>query len=245
MITLRMLGLASAMLLLLPIGVSALPMMGHGDDDGDDGGSIFEGSQEVVAEVYDVVLAGLPHEKTYEPESLHEQEQLVEGHTVFVVIDLVARAERTNGSVDVMGMVECKANVTYSGREFWGILLPEHVESAQVRCRADEHVVVSPDPFQDPPAARPQRTDRLVPFRIPDGSLGYAEEYSYPVVRQAPDGTEQTLTFYAYKVPIWDQWIDAHGRPKNWYAPLPEDRLREMGVRDFEAYHEKDAPHFR
>lgn len=244
MITLRMLGLASAILILLPIGVSALP-------DGvttseDDGESVIEGSQEVAAEVYDVVLARMPREKEYDHETFREEEQLVEGHTVFVVIDVGSRFNDSNGSVDIMGMVECKAEVSYSGPTFLGIPLPERVDRAHVRCRADEHVIVTPDPFQNPPLARPVPTDRLIPFRGPTGELAYAQEYSYPALRQDPDGTQEEATFYAWSVPIWSEpWLDTHGRPKNFYSPIPEDRLVEMGVEDFKVYHQKDAPHFR
>lgn len=239
MISLRMLGIASALLLLLPIGVAAIPYGDEGE------GTVVEGTQEVVAEVYDVVLANLPEERELDPSTLQEPEQLVEGHTVFVVIDVKTRPREANGSVDIMGMVECRANATYSGRTFLGIPLPERVDRAQVRCRIDEHVIVSPDPFQDPPAGRPTATDRLIPFRIPGVGTGYAEEFAYPVVRQRADGSEETLTFYAWKVPIWDAWVDGHGRPKNFYAPIPEDRLLEMGVGDFKVFHERDAPHFR
>lgn len=235
MINLRMIGLASALLLLLPIGVAALP-------DGGDEEPVLDGYQEATATVYDVVLARLPHEKGYEPESLHEEERLVEGHTVFVVIDVVSYDRQANGSVDIMGMVDCKANAKYSGPTFLGIPLPERVDSVEARCRVDEHVIVTPDPFNDPPMAALQPTGRLLPFTIPGVGQGYAEELQYPVQRQDAHGATETAIHYAWKVPIWGSWLDADGRPKNFYAPLPEDRLLEMGVQDFEVYHENDWP---
>ena len=238
MISLRMLGLASALLLLLPIGVMAMPDDGSGHAEDDD--SVLDAYQGVTATVYDVVLAQMPREREYDAASFHEAEQLVEGHTVFAVIELESRETETNGSVDIMGMVDCKAEAGYTGPTFLGIPLPERIDRAHVECRIDEKVVVSPDPFQDPPLAQPTPTGRLIPFRTPTGERAYAEELSYPVQRTQPDGTLGVATHYAWSVPIWQPWLDAHGRPKNFYAPLPEDKLREMGIGHFKVYHEDD-----
>lgn len=243
MINLRMIGLASALLLLLPIGVMAMPD-GAEESSSEDDGSVLDGYQEVTAAVYDVVLAQMPREKVYDPASFREEEQLVEGHTVFVVIELEYDLADTNGTVDIMGMVDCDARATYSGPTFLGIPLPERIDRVEASCRVDEHVVVAPDPFANPPLSSPQPTGRLIPFHVPGVGHAYAEELSYPVARTDASGWTETETFYAWKVPIWQPWIDAHGRPKNFYAPLPEDKLREMGESDFEVYHEKDWTRF-
>lgn len=239
MINLRMIGLASALLLLLPIGVMAMP-----DDDAPDDGSGVGGYEELTATVYDVVLAEMPREKVYDAGSYHEEEQLVEGHTVFVVLDVTYRFNDTNGTVDIMGMVDCKAEASYSGPTFLGIPLPERVDGVHAGCRVDEYVLVAPDPFAYPPLAAATPTGRLLPFDVPGVGRAYAEEMRYPVRLQAPDGASETATFYAWKVPIWQTWTDAHGRPKNFYAPLPEDKLAEMGVGDYKVYHEKDWARF-
>jgi hypothetical protein len=241
MINLRMIGLASALLLLLPIGVMAMPDLG---DEAPRGSPTAGGYEEVTAAVYDVVLAQMPREKVYDPGSYHEAEQLVEGHTVFVTLDVTYAYNQSNGTVDIMGMVDCSANVKYSGPTFLGIPLPERVDSVQAGCRVDEYVIVTPDPFDDPPLAAATPTGRLLPFQVPGVGGGYAEELQYPVQVQGPDGAGRTATFYAWKVPIWQPWTDDHGRPKDFYAPLPEDRLAEMGVRDFRVYHERDWARF-
>lgn len=241
MINLRMIGIASALLLLLPIGVMAMP---EGGDEGNGDDPLLEGYQELTAAVYDVVLAQMPRERDLDPASLHEEERLVEGHTVFVVIEVTSHANQTNGTVDIMGMVDCEARATYTGPTFLGIPLPERIERVEASCRVDEYVIVAPDPFSNPPLAAAQPTGRLVPFRVPGVGHAYAEELSYPVSTTDASGWTTTETFYAWKVPIWQPWIDAHGRPKNFYAPIPEDRLLEMRVNDFEVYHEKDWARF-
>jgi hypothetical protein len=237
MINLRMIGLASALLLLLPIGVMAMP------DDGDEppsDGSGVGGYQEVTATVYDVVLAQMPREKEYDAGSYHEEERLVEGHTAFVVLDVTYRYDQGNGTVDIMGMVDCKAEASYTGPTFLGIPLPERVDKVEAGCRVDEYVIVAPDPFAYEPQAAATPTGRLLPFDVPGVGHAYAEELSYPVRVQAPGGASETVTFYAWKVPIWQTWIDHHGRPKNFYAPLAEDKLAEMGIQDYRVYHEED-----
>lgn len=242
MINPRMIGIASALLLLLPIGVMAMP--DEGDEAPHEGGSGAGGHQEATATVYDVVLARMPREKVYDAGSYHEEERLVEGHTVFVALDVAYRSNDTDGTVDIVGMVDCEAEASYSGPTFLGIPLPERVDGVHAGCRIEEHVIVAPDPFRYEPQAAAAPTGRLLPFDVPGVGHAYAEELSYPVRLRAPGGAEDTATFYAWKVPIWQAWTDDHGRPKNFYAPLAEDRLAEMGVGEYRVYHEKDWARF-
>lgn len=249
MINLRMLAIASAILLALPVGMAAWDEYGSGTEN--DERTVVGSTLEAVATVTDVVLAELPREKIYDPASFREKENLVEGHTVFVTIDLEYRFNQTNGTIDIMALVECKANTRFTGPVYslpFGlgeVTIPNRVEEAHAECRVHDEVIVSPDPFQNPPLARPTPTGRDVPFNAPNGQPAVAREYSYPVRIDMPDGTARYETFYAYGAPLMEPWVDHQGRLKSFFCPLPEDRLVEMGVSDYQVYHQKDAPHFR
>lgn len=244
MINLRMIGLAAAILLFIPVGMAAWP-----DDDPGDGRAVTEYAVEAAFEVTDVAIANLPREKVYDRESFHETEQLVEGHTVFVTIDIEYSYVEANGTIDIWGDVHCKYDAHAPGREYRipvgpyevPIVIPESIDRARAECTVAGQTVVMPDPAQGVPVSSPAPTGREFPYETPLGERGSAVEYRYTAMRA--DGT--TTTLYAWLTPIHKPWLDFDGRPKNFYCPIPEDRLMEMDLEDFKVYHQQDAPLFR
>lgn len=244
MINLRMIGLAAAILLFIPVGMAAWP-----DDDPNDGAAVTEYVVDAAFEVTDVAIANLPREKAYDPDSFQETERLVEGHTVFVTIDLEYDYVEANGTIDIWGDVHCSYDASAPGRSYTiplgpysvPIVVPERVDHARAQCTVMGQTVVMPDPTQGMPMSQPTPTGRQFPYETPNGARASAVEYEY--LAERPDGAVTTL--YAWLVPLHEPWLDFEGRPKNFYCPIPEDRLVEMGLEDFKVYHQQDAPLFR
>lgn len=237
MITLRMIAIAAALLLGVPLLVAALP----NDLEPDlDGGTLVNENLNATARVVDVVLLDLPRPVDGR-EGEFKEEQLVEGHTVFVTLDIEVRLNMTNGTVNVTGFVECENYLDVETGQ--PIPFPRRIDRAGVECRQGERVIATPDPFFDPNNVQNSglvATGRLIPFRAPMGEFGFAEEYVFTTVRVNDWGDETTGTYYAYATPVLEPWLHVDGRPKSFVAPLPGDRLAQMGVGDFTLLMEDD-----
>lgn len=232
MITLRMLAIASALLLGTPLLVAAFP-----DDPDAWWDEVTEVQGEASAWVEDVRLAALPAPVTGRSAEV-VPEQLVEGHTVFAVLNVHVWRNETEGVINVTGYVDCKHSVGIATRN--GV--PSRVDHAGAECRVYERVVVRPNSTTAPWTwfTPLEATGRIQPFTTPSGQPGYAEELSY--VASYEDGRGQLVqqTLYAWAVPIYPAWLHVDGRPASFLAPLPEDRLREMGVDRFDVLFEDD-----
>lgn len=231
MITLRMLGIAVAILVGIPLawGLADGPIVIPG-------GEIVDMSGEVVATVTNLSLVEPP--QTYERRRVHDwPEQLVEGHTVFVQLLIPVYPIQENWTIDVVGNIECTHHVNASGPYFLGIPIPRDINEARVECRAGETVVATPDPFYDSndtvslpisySSLSPTGND--IPFVAPNGVQGVAEEYEYWRITTHPDGSQSAQKRYAWATPVIAPWYDETGSLKTWYCPIPIDRIQEMG----------------
>ena len=243
MITLRMLGIAAALLLALPVGfVLADHVPGHATVPG---GQILEMSADAVAEVTDITLVEppVPQDRL---QAHNAPEQLVEGHTVFVTWDIQLVPNVTNWTLDITGFVECENYANVSGEyAVGGVPVPTRIDRVYAECRAGEVAFATPDPFYDSEdtyqSQMAQPNGRYIPFTAPNGETGYATEYEYEVASVDWLGQETRKKMYMWSAPVLPEWLHSDGKPRSWYCPLPVDRLQEMGVTSFSAYLEGDA----
>lgn len=224
MINLRMLAIAGALLLVFPIGALADP-----------GSDVFEAGGDVVAEISGIVIAEPAYNGT--PMSgVLAGEQLVEGHTTFVTLEMVTEAQPLEGNLTIDGFARCEhhGEIAYS---WWnGIPYPTRIGGANAECHVGERVVVTPTLYctlTGPPdcslspstwSPRMRPTGDIIPFATPRGESAYAEELTFEHGGQ---------DYYAWVVPVLSPWTGVDGLEKNIRAPLPLDRLAQMGVDDF------------
>lgn len=245
MVNLRMFALASALLLGIPLAVAAWP---DPSDPTVPGGQVVEAYGEVAAYVEDIVIANAPAPETGRTGEFRD-EQVVEGHTTFVTLDIRVWHNRTEGTLNITGRVEC----THEVRErHWELPIPfvgnapvpYKIDRAGAECKYGEEVYATPDPFFDPGTAHAtplQPTGRFFSFRTPAGEEAYAREHSFTLITDDGWTRPQEKTYYAYSTPVLKPWIHTDGRPKNFIVPLPEDRLAEMGVDHFQVVFENDV----
>ena len=243
MITLRMLGIAVAVLLGMPVGLSlAHHAIGHMNVPG---GELVNAGLEAAATVTDIVL--LDTFTTYDRVAVHNApEQLVEGHTVFVTLDTLLVPNITNWTADIAGSVSCQANTDIEGQNFLGLpIIPRRINEAHLECSVRGIVFVTPDPFYN--SSNTQQTSSMdptgieIPFVAPNGVRGVMREYSYTVLTQQADGAMRSATWYAWAVPIIDPWMHADGTMKTWYCPIPVARMIEMDVTHFTGWVSDDG----
>lgn len=239
MVNLRMLAIASAILLGTPLILAATHGIGHVVVPG---GEVVDYYGEAAAEVTDIVLADLG--TVYKPnDTFFRPEQVVEGHTTWLTIDIRLEANVTNASIDITGMVECNHNVSARGPVVFGVPIFNRVDRASAECRVGETVFVTPDPFYDSDntyTSAMTPTGTIYPFTTPSGESGYAEEFQFFTIHEDIYGEPVREDYYAWSVPIYEPWIHTDGRPKAWTCPLPVDKLREMGVSDFTVVFQDD-----
>lgn len=243
MVTLRMLAIAAALLVGLPLG------WGLADHSIDhvvvQGGEVANVAIGTAAEVTDIVL--LDTFVQYDRIVVHNApEQLVEGHTVFLTLDTQLVPNVTNWTVDIIGSVECDAHVNGEGSFFQGLpIIPRRINDAYVECNIMGTVFVTPDPFYDSndttsssssSSTSPEPTGDEIPFVAPNGVRGVAREYSYFWIVEDAAGVQTATQRYAWSVPIIEPWVHTDGSVKRWYCPLPVPRLQEMGLSHFSAY---------
>lgn len=245
MLNLRMLAVASALFLFVPVGVLA---NGPQQD-------VIEVTGDVVAEVSDIILVEpkpKPHAASYPLAS----EQLVEGQSVFVTMDAVTEVEDLEGNVTIEGFARCENSAKVSYSWWYGIPVPTKVEDVRAECHVGERVVFTPTiyctlagqpqcgtsggPLDGAPPMTP--TGHLVNVDTPAGDRAYAEELSFTM--REPDGAGgwHERTYYAWAVPVLKPWIGGDGKPKNVWLPIPEARLAQMGEQHYSATWEKNVP---
>lgn len=242
MITLRMLGIALAILVAIPITFAlADHAVGHVQVPG---GELVDASEDFVVTVTDIVLADLP--TPVDRAVVHNApEQLVEGHTVFVTWDIKLTPNVTNWSENIMGDIDCQVNQSMSGYySVGGIPVPRKIDELHLECHAAGKVIVTPDPFYDSDntyQTEMQPTGNMIPFTAPNGVAGVAEELSYIVIETNWLGEQKAHTLYAWRVPVLPPWTHIDGTTKQWYCPIPGSRIQEMGIDRYTAYHEGDV----
>lgn len=220
----RMYALAAALFLAVPVGIGATQ------------NPVLDLWAEGSAIISDVELFDPPRKKVYDDWQFVKPEQVVEGHTTFVTIEMVARYENVTGNVTIDGVVHCEDHVEY---EAWYNLVPTRVKRAQAECYAGQRVVVTPDPFsgdpgslrdlaENPPIYRP--TGSVYPILTPDGQMGYVEELSFDHLGR---------TYFAWATPVFQDWT-WNGKTKNFIAPLPVERLLWNDADDYRVVLEND-----
>lgn len=237
MLNLRNVVLASALLLALAVGVALA----------DPASDTVEASAEVLAEVANVRLFEPQYKWTPIPSGIHEPETLVEGHSVFVVLDAMGNRTPVEGEVTVTGLVQCEPTLrvgesgpllTIGGYE---VPYVTGIKEASVRCVVDGHVIVTPTVYcqvqgdWECDASVMVPTGMRYPLTAPDGQAGEVVEYAFTAT---PPGESEPRTFYAFEVPVLAPWLheDDH-LARNMWAPLPLARLDEMGAWDFKFLH--------
>ena len=240
MLNLRNTALAAALILAFAMSANADPYS-----------DVYEASGSVVAEVSNIKLIEPAYKYNVSKGEL-VPENLVEGHTVFVTMDIAAEATPVEGHIEVEGYVHCEheANTTQTSYYLLGVPVPvvSSVNYVRARCDVYEGLVATPTIYCqvtgdwdcDPPAfgAAPVMvpTGTILPFVTPDGQQAEAEELTFVAT---PPGEDAPRSFYAYRVPILLPWVDAEdGLARNMHIPIPYDRLFEMDTWDFKFLHE-------
>jgi hypothetical protein len=213
------------------------------------GGEIVRFAAEETATVTDVILADPPQRLDHLPH-FDVPEQLVEGHTVFLTVEMVAVPNVSNFTVDIVGNVSCTTHANTSGPFFpvgpFNIPVPNRVHEFHEECEAGGFVFATPDPFMETESGDItswgpfQANGRTIPFEAPDGQTGEAIEYQFDLFETDWLGETTVRTMYAWSVPVLEPWTHSDGRERNAYCPIPEDRLLEMGIESFRLYHESE-----
>lgn len=226
----RMYALAAALLL-----GSGWYATGQGAGESD----VVETGAEVVAYVQDLELVDAPDRYEYPAWNL-TSEQLVEGHTTFAVIERTPTKIEENGTVDITGFIECWHHVNATDESWFGLVrIPNRINKAEAGCRVGETIIVTPSLFrpaspQSSSAGPMMPTGNFVTLDTPTGEPAQAEEFVFSATHLTEDGTWVAQDYYAWQVPILQEWMDADGDPRNFWMELPTHRLVEMGVTDFE-----------
>ena len=235
MLSLRSVALASALFLALAVGVALA----------DPASDTLEATGEALAAVSNL--------RVFEPQSRYEpipaglkgEETLVEGHSVFAVLDYHGNRTEVEGNVTVTGEVDCDYRAE-AGTTPWyaGLPMVTGVREAWLRCRVHDQVIVTPTVYcqaqgdwecDAPGAPVLVPTGARTPFQGPDGQSGELVEYAFSAT---PPGEAEPRTYYAFGVPILEPWVHLDdGAQRNLWAPLPLARLEQMDVWDFKFLH--------
>lgn len=233
MVTLRMVAVAVAILVGVPLLAAATHTPWHVIVQG---GDVASANAEAYLEATNVTLVeAFAH---YDRMMVNDlPEQLVEGHTVFLTIEIPLIPNITNWTVDINGDVSCALNESTRGVHGpFGIPIPTRIDRARLECQAAGEVFATPDPFYDSENAfrsSLQPTGNVYPFVAPNGQPSYTEEYTFFTVRDDEFGDAITRIYYAYAAPILDPWVAPNGETKSWVIALPDERLREMDVTEW------------
>lgn len=241
--SIRMFALAGALLLLIPVGVLAGPQS-----------DVYEVAAEVEARVsnihlLDPAMNGTPVNVGAMPE------QVVEGHTTFVTLEVAVNGTQVQGNITVDGYVECDKHVDVgtSGGFFVGgyfVPYPTGVNDAHVACHVGERVIITPTVYctvmgdfqcgaNNTNIPLLLRTGNVYPFTSPLGQSAYVEEYSFQKTTDDGQGSLVTTTYYAWATPILMPWVNEQGQAQNMMLPIPSERLAAMpGVDHFRALYE-------
>ncbi|HUR67935.1 MAG TPA: hypothetical protein VM370_01715 [Candidatus Thermoplasmatota archaeon] len=240
-----MLAIAVAILVGIPI---AFALADNGIPDVD-GGEIVNFGLGEAATVTDLALIQPPGEY-FTNDSMLRPEQLVEGHTVFLTMDIVLEKRVKNFTQELVGNVTCEFHEQGSGEFFGGIVpVPSHFDELHEECHAAGMGFVTPDPFIDSDdqtliGATLTPTGNTPTVTAPNGEETQVTEYSYDITTENWLGEQQTRHLYAWSAPVLDPWTHSDGRTMNWYCPIPEERLVEMGLRHFRVLHESEMSEF-
>lgn len=191
-------------------------------------------SGRVAGWVENVTFADPPRRAVFPPWELIPEE-VVEGHTTFVTIQRTAKAVEQDGHLNITGFVSCTYGVDANHSFAAGAVpVPRRVNRAWVDCGHGTRVVVSPGLAATSSAGPMTPTGRLVPVETPSGERGFAEEFVFAVTEEAWDGTLVSHDRYAWATPVFPAWVHHDGTVKNFWMPLPLDRLEAMGIREFD-----------
>lgn len=230
MINARMLALALAMLL----GVAMFATSQQPQDS-----DVVEVAAEAVAYVQDLELVSPPDQYEYPPWELGS-EQLVEGHIVFHTLERTPTRIEDNGSLDIVGTVNCQHHVNATTKSWFGLVhIPDRVNEAWVECEAGERVVVTPSVFRSSAASPMMPTGNGFMLDTPTGEPAYAQELVFTVTEELRDGSFAAKEYYAWSVPALEKWVYRDGTTKNLWFELPVGKLREMGTDRFEVISER------
>lgn len=239
MVTLRMVCIAVALLVAIPVGIA------FADGVTVPGGELANAALHEAATVTDIDLI-TPPQKYDRVVNDFRPEQLVEGHIVFITIDIPLIANVSNFTFDIVGNVSCSTHFNGSGNFFGGIIpVPNRIDEAHEECQAAGRTFVTPDPFIDSDnqtlvSSSLTPTGVSTPFVTPNGQPAEATEYYYDITARDWLGEITTYSLYAWSTPVMDPWVQSDGRQMNWYCPISEERLSEMGIHEFKARHESE-----
>lgn len=239
MVNFRMLAVAGALALLVPVGVLADPP----NDE-------VEAAADLVADVSDIQLLEPKNKPTPGDWDL-VGEQLVEGHTTFVTLEMVTSAEKLEGNLTIEGFLNCQHYGEASYSWWMGVPIPTRVDNVHAECHVGERVVVTPSIYCtlsgnpncsmaiSPPAAPTMRpTGRLLPFETPSGERGFAEELVFTMNVQ---GEERD--YNAWATPVFESWTGENGNPKNFMMPIPRAKFHAMGEDHYNIVYETQVKH--
>lgn len=231
MVNLRMLAIAAAILFGAPVAVAAIDVEVPG-------GTVISEHGTIEALIDEVTLLDPPKPVTGRSAAFRN-ETLVEGHTVFVTIDIRIWTNVTEGNITALGNVSCGFETGLNTQStILGIPVPRKTHKTEVKCEHDGTVVATPDPFFDSSAARTE----LVPtgaaweFTTPNGDVGWVTEWTFDSARFDP-ATQQVVvsTYHAWSAPVFDEgWTHVDGTTKRFMIPMPHEKAWGQGVEHYQ-----------
>jgi hypothetical protein len=203
----------------------------------------IEYSGRVSGYVENITFADPPPPRHEYPPSNLTREQLVEGHTTFVTLQRTPKAIEREGNVNITGYLNCQYGVDANTSFLLGFVpVPRTINHAWVDCGNGARVVITPGLAATQSASPLTPTGTYIPCETPDGQQGYAEELVFTANEALPDGTLMAREYHAWATPVMTTWTHHDGTTKNFWMPLPRDKLEAMGIHEFHAQLETDLP---
>lgn len=243
MVNLRMLAIAAAMLFGIPVTVSAF----HDPSDPGlhvPGGALVDEQHMIKGVIDEVTLLELPPPVSGRSAQFNN-ETLLEGHTVFVTIDIRIWRNVTQSNVTAVGNVSCGFD---TGADFQngplGIPIPRKTRETTVECRDGEQVILRPDPFIDPQLQNSGMfpTGEAWEFEAPSGEIGQVTEWMFDSSAfNESTGGYDTARLYAWSAPVLEGWTHDDGTTKRFMIPVPEAKLWSQPVEQYHVVFGKDV----
>lgn len=222
----RMFALAAAMSVLFATFVFAQAPEENSD--------VIEAGGKVSAWVEDIVFANGTQDYEFGEHPMMT-EQVVEGHTTYVLLERIGQPVNRSAQFNITGFVRCDYVAEGSWDYAFGIVpVPRKVDRAGVECDNGHRVIITPSMLDSASSGPMTTTGRQIPITTPLGETGWLEEYVFTATHEDPWSGTVARDYYAWSAPVFTPWIHDDGRMKNLWLPLPEDRLAEMGLENFD-----------
>lgn len=222
MVNRKAFALAAALAFFIPLGVA-----------GDPGDEVFSYAAHIVAELTDI--DGIPIEINTNPGVAPlETEQLVEGHTTYVTMNVVKPPPPPQRELNVVGLVECRYEIL--GVDF---PVPTHVDRVFLECNVGGSIFFTPST-----SSMVASRDLLVPtgwervVHTPKSRLPVlVTEYEYLSIERNEFGEIVERTSYAWETQIVPPETNPHtGKTYNFVGAINLERMYDLRLDRLQMY---------